>query len=479
MAGLRVAIAVWLCVLPLSALHAAGAPASCMNGTVTSVDTDASLRLASAAPVTRVLPAEGDARIAYSAQKSLDTPQHFFAYERGHRYRVRVTSVEQTTDKVLPDYPAEKSIVLHLDITKEGDGFPLWHRRSFVLVECRGDAPVSWAPVEASVSSPIVGLLWIPTASLIYALSITAVYLSRKKSVEGAKKNKDGLAEKYPSVFAMKPFEFRDFFNPIQLAANAFNQASVQKLQVLMFSFVIGSLVLSLVLRTGTLANMSATVVALLGISGFGATVSQITYTTKTRLSFDNWAWLQTNHVLADDKLRGPEWKDLVLTNREFDVYKLQTIIFSLSVAAALLVDGASNLATFSIPEAMLGVLGLSQVVFVGGILVRPPATEDLDKRLVELRGAAQKVIEARARNTDVDENGKLLSVLPPGGKPAENAARQYRELVFQVMPMLESTLEIEADEAALLDAILPQDEKLSRKALRDALLDGLSTNNI
>lgn len=479
MAGLRVAIMMWLWMLPFSASHAAGAPSSCMDDTVTSVETDPLLRVASAAPVTRVLPAAGDARIAYRAQKQPDTPQRFIAYERNHYDRARATSVEQTTEKVLPDYPADKSVVIHLDIDKEGDGFPLWHQRSFIVVECRGDAPVSWAPVVAYVSSPLAGLLWIPTALLIYALAITAVYQSRKKFLEAAKRDKEGLAEKYPSVFAMKPFEFRDFFNPIQLAANAFNQGSVQKMQVLMFSFVIGSLVLSLVLRTGTLANMSATVVALLGISGFGATVSQITYTTKTRLSFDNWAWLQTNHVLADDKVRGPEWKDLVLTNREFDVYKLQTIIFSLSVAAALLVDGASNLATFSIPEAMLGVLGLSQVVFVGGILVRPPATEDLDKRLVELRGAAQKVIEARARNTDVDENGKLLSVLPPGGKPAENAERQYRELVFQVMPMLESTLEIEADEAALLDATLPHDEKVSRKALRDALSKRASTDEI
>jgi hypothetical protein len=445
---------------------------------VTSVETDPSLRVGSAAPVTRVLPAEGDARVAYSTPKQPDTPQRFVAYERYHDDRARVTSVEQTTEKVLPDYPVDRSFVIHLHIDKEGDGFPLWHRRSFVVVECRGDTPVSWAPVDASVSSPLVGLLWIPAALLIYGLAITAVARSRKKLLEGLETGKS-LAEKYPSVFAMKRFRNYDYFNPIQLAANAFNQGSVQKLQVLMFSFVIGSLVLSLVLRTGTLANMSATVVARLGISGFGATVSQITYTTKTRLSFDNWAWLQTNHVLAEDKVRGPEWKDLVMTNREFDVYKLQTIIFSLSVAAALVVDGASNLATFSIPDAMLGVLGLSQVVFVGGILVRPPATEDLDKRLVDLRAAAERVIEARARKTDVDANGKLLDGLPPGGKPAENAERQYRELVFQIMPMLESTLEIEADETALLEATLPPDERVRRKAIRDELPKGASADKI
>ena len=78
------------------------------------------------------------------------------------------------------------------------------------------------------------------------------------------------------------------------------------------------------------------------------------------------------------------------MTNREFDVYKLQTIIFSLTVAIAMMIAGASSLTNFNVPENLLGLLGLSQVVYVGGILVRPPAVGDLDDALTKLRQAGE-----------------------------------------------------------------------------------------
>ncbi len=234
----------------------------------------------------------------------------------------------------------------------------------------------------------------------------------------------------------------------------------MQKFQVLIFAFIVGSLVLSLVMRTGALTDLSGTVVALLGISGIGAAVSQITYTSKTRLSFENWAWLQAHGVLKNQEERGPQWKDLVLSNREFDFYKLQTIVFSVAVAVALVIDGAAQLVTFEIPPTMLQILGLSQVVFVGGILVRPPATEDLDKALTRLRGAAQLYNEAASRGTDTDENGKLLAgtSAQAGNLVPINARRQYEQLVDSAIPIIESTLEIEVNETALREAPLMEE---------------------
>lgn len=416
-----------------------------------------SLGYVGASPVTTVLPAEGDARIVFSRPLDRANPQRFIVIEPNQRDLPTVESVETTTEKVLKDYPANETVLLHVNIPDSV--FPLWHRREFVIVECSADKFRSWAQVHAYVSSRYVGLFCIPIALLTYILAISSVYVSRKQSAR--QQNTEGrLAEKYPSVFAAKEFETIDFFNPIQLTANAFNQASVQKLQVLMFSFLVGCLVLYLVLRTGTLADMSATVVALLGISGVGAAVSQMTYTSKTRLSFDNWAWLQSNSVLIVQAARAPQWKDLVLTNREFDVYKPQTIIFSLAVAAALVVTGASGLATFEIPSAMLGVLGLSQVVFVGGILVRPPATKDLDDTLTALRVAADRYSEALARGTDVDADGKLIDSGVDSQRVAQNAKRQYEHLVELAIPMIESTLEVEVDKTNLLQAPLPVDER-------------------
>ncbi|CAB3810709.1 peptidoglycan-binding domain-containing protein [Paraburkholderia fynbosensis] len=404
-----------------------------------------------ATAVTNALPAEGDARIVYRTRLDSANPQRFHIFEPNRAAQPIVVSAETTTSAVNDNFPSNESVLLHVRLPGDSHVWPLFYRRDFLVVECAAGQFRSWAMIQAYVSSPSVAYLWLPVSVTVFLLSTWAVSRSRKAILKVSTDGK--LAEKYPSVFSAKQFKPIDYINPIQLTADAFNQASVQKFQVLMFSFIVGSLVLSLVLRTGTLTDLSGTLVALLGISGIGAAVSQVTYTSKTRLSFENWAWLQANRVLEEQAERGPQWKDLVLTNREFDVYKLQTIVFSVAVAVALVLDGAAHLATFEVPPTMLQILGLSQVVFVGGILVRPPATEDLDKALTKLRDAAKTYSEAAARNTDVDETGKLVPGTQSPVTVAVHARRQYEELVGSVIPMIESTLEVEVNEAALREA--------------------------
>lgn len=191
------------------------------------------------------------------------------------------------------------------------------------------------------------------------------------------------LAQKYPAFGSIRKIDFAQFFNPIHLTANTFNQASVQKLQIILFSFLVGWMLLALVLRRAVLSDLSATIVTLLGISGIGAAVAQSASTTKNRLGFENWVWLVKKGVLPLNEANpvGPRWRDLVITNREFDVYKLQMLIFTFAVAAALIVSGTSNLSTFTVPETLLGILGLSQVVYLGGILARPLPLTILTRR--------------------------------------------------------------------------------------------------
>lgn len=322
--------------------------------------------------------------------------------------------------------------------------FPLWGRRYFAAISCAQGTIKSWGMTSALVSAPNISVWFcVPVVVLTYLLAMTAVYVSRKSP--------NVLQVKYPAIFGAREIRAIDFLNPIHLTANAFNQASVQKLQVLLFSFLVGSLLLSLVLRTGELTNLSLTVLGLLGISGVGAATAQITYQQKTRLSFENWAWLEEKKVLQFPKdAPGPQWRDLVLTNREFDVYKLQTIIFSIGVAFALVVDGPSNFSNFTVPNSLLGVLGLSQVVYVGGILVRPPAVADLDDALTKLRLAGETVATAKALGTDTGPDGKLLTGCPPVAVPAINAQRQYDDQADSIIPMIESALEIPADRTKL-----------------------------
>ncbi len=325
---------------------------------------------------------------------------------------------------------------------------PPWLIRSFAIVSCNGKSLEAWGGVTAPVSHPLINLaICVLIGLAAYGLGMSAVFRARSQPIPG------NLATKYPAVFAQRLLTVADFFNPIHLVADMFNRGSVQKFQVVLFSFLIGEMVLAFVLGTGALVDLSPTIIGLLGISGIGAATAQVAYQQKMRLSFENWTWLQTRKAIVTPEpstAGGPYWRDLVMTNREFDVYKLQTIIFSIAVASAIIVAGASHLATFSIPETLLGVLGLSQVVYVGGVLVRPAAVGDLDQAITDLRQAAERLAAARTQKLDTDQNSKLLDALPVGQAPAVNAARQYDEQADRVETMIESTLEVPVNRQAL-----------------------------
>ncbi len=414
------------------------------------------------APLTMVLPPDGNARVVFHQALSDGAENNSFRiFETDapqgsgiHVTELSVISVAPVAADVVDGFTPADSVQLQFKISSHL--LPLWGNRHFVVVACSGGAFKAWGEIVARVSNPNVAYAFCTfVALLMYFLAMTAIWGWREAQIKkfGNDPDQPGLPGKYPALFGAKELFWYDFFNPIHLTENAFHQASVQKLQVLLFSFLIGWLLLSLVLRTGALVDLSPTVIGLLGISGIGAVTAQIAYQQKTRLSFVNWAWLEKKQVLkipAQNELTGPQWKDLVLTNREFDVYKLQTIIFSIAVAAAMVVAGASALSSFTVPDTLLGLLGLSQVVYVGGVLVKPAAVGDLDTALTQLRLAGETVAAAKLQKTDTGPDGKLLKDLPDKQPVAANAQRQYDDLADSIIPMLESALEIQADRSKL-----------------------------
>jgi hypothetical protein len=291
-----------------------------------------------------------------------------------NRDELPILSVEPVPDKLVTGYAPADSSLIRFQIPERT--WPLWHYRTFVIAGCADNQITSWALIRAHVSSaPITAAVCAVVALFAYFIAMSAVRRVRNET--------NPLAQKYPAFGSIRKIDFAQFFNPIHLTANTFNQASVQKLQIILFSFLVGWMLLALVLRRAVLSDLSATIVTLLGISGIGAAVAQSASTTKNRLGFENWVWLVKKGVLPLNEANpvGPRWRDLVITNREFDVYKLQMLIFTFAVAAALIVSGTSNLSTFTVPETLLGILGLSQVVYLGGILARPLPLTILTRR--------------------------------------------------------------------------------------------------
>jgi hypothetical protein len=343
--------------------------------------------------------------------------------------------------------PTDSSIVRFIVPSRKNSW---WRDSTFVVRICDKDAGDALALVQIPISPPI-------GAKIITIVFLALVYLLFAGAVARVRGKPHPLATKYPALTRQRMQGWLENLDPVVLTANAFNKGSIQKLQVLLFSFLVSGMVLALVLRLGVLSDLSVTVALLLGISAVGAAVAQKTTASRDRLSFDSWAWLVQKKILPihEESETGPRWSDLVMTNREFDIYKLQTLIFSVVVAVALLASGEESLSSFAVPETLLGILGLSQVVYISGTLASPPSIAELDeaiKRLSEMEIRLQTVV---ARGVDTDEEGKVPPPPTPPAPPAPatldarianaaNAMKSYKKMADQVEIMLESTLGVE-----------------------------------
>jgi hypothetical protein len=204
--------------------------------------------------------------------------------------------------------------------------------------------------------------------------------------------------------------KFWRYLDPVMLSSGPNGKGSISRLQILFFSTLLFALLLYILIRVGLLSDVSTTVLLLLGISGIGAAASKATDVGLNRLDFNNWAWMIGKGWLPPNGLASvtvASWRDIVTADDGFDVYHFQMLIFSLVVGVALLQVGFSDLSTFTIPAALLAVLGLSQAVYVGGKLVASPACGDLNKAVTELRARETAFVEA------------ALRPVPPAGSPS------------------------------------------------------------
>ncbi len=150
--------------------------------------------------------------------------------------------------------------------------------------------------------------------------------------------------------------------------------------------------------RAGVLSDLSS-ILLLLGIAGVGSAAAKGTDEQKNRLSFENRAWLIRKSWLPPAgwaAINKASWHDIITNDGgEFDVYRYQSCIFSLAVGGALLVGGVNELASFTIPQTLLGILGLSQVVYIGGKLVRTCSVAELNDAITNVRAAEKNYTDA------------------------------------------------------------------------------------
>lgn len=207
-------------------------------------------------------------------------------------------------------------------------------------------------------------------------------------------------------------------FNPVYLTSGTFDKASLSQFQIFGFTLLVLGLLVFAMLRTNVLSDISADILLLLGISAGGAGGSKVAGIMKKRLSFDNWSWLRNQGWLtgyeagigqAPDPSRA-RWGDLLKAeDGSLDIYSFQLVTFSLLVAYSLLTSDLEKLATFTVPPNLLALLGLSNVVYIGGKAVAPNSVGELDEKVRALRDAERNWVAkvVAAVNPLPDQPGK------------------------------------------------------------------------
>lgn len=207
---------------------------------------------------------------------------------------------------------------------------------------------------------------------------------------------------------------FWSALNPVKLSSGPDGRGSLSKFQVLLFSVLVFALIVLFMLKTGMLSELSGTVLTLLGINGLGATIAKGADANRNTLSGENYAWLlrrgwvQARRDLADNSQA--VWSDFFTTNGEFDVYRYQSFLFSLVVAFAMIATGIGQLSSFVIPDTVLGIVGLSQAVYIGGKLVTRTNMTDLNTAISDLRDREKKL-----RDTAATARQALAGAAPAG----------------------------------------------------------------
>ena len=308
----------------------------------------------------------------------------------------------------------------------------IWRKADLYLYTCGTDGSPAKVSRLTTVLSPYWASLGLCAALVFVAYLLSARVLCRRD-------------QKASSMLSC--------LNPVTVSVGPDGRASLSKFQVWSFTLVVFGLFVLFTARTGMLADLSATVLTLLGISGIAGTIAKGTDQHRNTISAENRAWLLRKNWIPTAKtpvdMSRASWRDFFTTNGEFDVYRYQSFVFSLVVMGALVVlilVGEAQLSTFSIPETVLGIVGLSQAVYIGGKLVTPTSTQDLNSAIADLRDRERKFRD----DVTVKKSGPVTDLQEAKQLAGQSAYNAYKDKARDVAALFTVETGITVSPAAL-----------------------------
>ena len=184
--------------------------------------------------------------------------------------------------------------------------------------------------------------------------------------------------------------------NPLKIITDSSGRASLSTTQVFFFTLIVVWLAIYWVIQEGKLVPINNSVLNLLGIAVIGAGLGKVSDTARFRVTGENWAWAKKKRWIENDFTRAssgrvPKFSDLVTSDQGFQVDRFQAVAFSLVVGISLLYEGATaataeNFSSFSIDNAYLTLIGLSQGAYVGGKFIGANTVAELNTKLNKVR---------------------------------------------------------------------------------------------
>jgi hypothetical protein len=341
----------------------------------------------------------------------VDRTRYFAGLDRDDGYQDLLARQDVVTRRAVAADTLVKKHLLEADQTivtldiDDGDA-GLWHKADLYLYTCGttgSPARVSRASVHLS---PYWYSLWLCVAT-IFVLYLWIAFALRKQD--------------------HTLMSFIHSLSPVKVTAGPDGKGSLSKFQILSFTLVVFGLILLFMLQTGVLSDLSGTILTLLGINGIGATVAKGADAQRNTIAPENRAWLLRRNWIPTAKTpvdtSNASWRDFFTTDGEFDVYRYQSFVFALVVIVALVAAGVTQLSTFVIPDTILGIVGLSQAVYIGGKLVTPTNMSDLNTAITDLRDREKKFRDS-ATTAKQGAVASLQEAIALAGQPAYDAYR-------------------------------------------------------
>lgn len=323
----------------------------------------------------------------FRAEAPPDSPAH----PANHQARLARTAPPSAVAPGSSGRAAPGNLTLTLEFTPPPEAG--WRERYEILVlPClrpNAEDPrvfaINYGRIEVTLNHPLLGV----AAALLVVLAIVFAL------GQAAARASPGRLTR-PVTEGGQPRLLRNFllgrFSPAFICQDTFGTMSLAVFQVFLFTLALLGVYTYAFVLTGSPPTVQPSVLALAGITLAGSALA--TAANRPVLEARNRLWLVSAGIISAPN-RVPHWSDLLTSDGQIEISRVQALAFTLFAIAALVVRGAEDLDSFTIPEQLNYLLGLSQTFYVAGKALPAESARRLND---DVRALADAQADALAR---------------------------------------------------------------------------------